>query len=151
MRRQKTRATTWLNQAVRAVSSLPIRYGRVTRLFRKSRVLLTREEFRVCDGGGRDRRHPQLADHLRVTAEQPSVEALVERVREAKRIRHFTIPMLKEEFGDDWPRESARVQSEADTALDSLTAAYREMEKDRDEWERRYSELLEAVGGTWPG
>jgi hypothetical protein len=91
-----------------------------------------------------------LALGVEMTAE-PSVEALVERVREAKRIRHFTIPMLKEEFGDDWPRESARVQSEADTALDSLTAAYREMEKDRDEWERRYSELLEAVGGTWPG
>jgi hypothetical protein len=35
----KTRVTTWLNQAVRAGSSLPIRFSRVTRLFRKSHVL----------------------------------------------------------------------------------------------------------------
>jgi hypothetical protein len=64
--------------------------------------------------------------------EQPSVEAL-------RRTLNWT--------WEEWV--AGREQHAA--ALDSLTAAYREMEKDRDEWERRYSELLEAVGGTWPG
>jgi hypothetical protein len=126
----KTRATTWLNQAVRVGSSLPIRYGRVTRLFRKSRVLLTREEFRVCDGGGRDRRHPQLADHLRVTAEQPSVEALVERVREV--LVHDYIPQHE--------MDAARV------ALSSLTAALERAER---ELERARPSVRPEGGDRW--
>jgi GH15 family glucan-1,4-alpha-glucosidase len=65
--------------------------------------------------------------------EQPSVEALVERVREALT------------GADPYPWKDALA------ALDSLTAAYGKMEKERDEWEQRYTELLEAVGGTWPG
>jgi hypothetical protein len=70
----------------------------------------------------------------------------VERVRQAI-LRGSYDPQAGEWrafFGPD-------TRDEAHAALDSLTAAYREMEKDRDEWETRYSELLEAVGGTWPG
>lgn len=39
--------------------------------------------------------------------------------------------------------------SEAD--YDRLVEQLRIAEKERDEWEGRYEELLSAVGGVWPG
>jgi hypothetical protein len=70
--------------------------------------------------------------------EQPSVEAQAAVIRDAL-VNYGTWRMQK-------PR-----REKALAALDSLTAAYGKMEKERDEWEQRYTELLEAVGGTWPG
>jgi uncharacterized protein YhaN len=75
--------------------------------------------------------------------EQPSVEALVEDMNVA-----ITDVLLMDSPEGDSPRNVARALR---AALDSLTAAYGKMEKERDEWEQRYTELLEAVGGTWPG
>jgi uncharacterized protein YhaN len=75
--------------------------------------------------------------------EQPSVEALVVDMNVA-----ITDVLLMDSPEGDSPRNVARALR---AALDSLTAAYGKMEKERDEWEQRYTELLEAVGGTWPG
>jgi hypothetical protein len=36
-------------------------------------------------------------------------------------------------------------------ALERFAARLREAERERDEWEQRYDELLSAVGGVWPG
>jgi hypothetical protein len=78
--------------------------------------------------------------------EQPSVEALVERVRSALNRGAYSPEAAGWQAFFD-----ATTRDEALAALDSLTAAYGKMEKERDEWEQRYTELLEAVGGTWPG
>lgn len=43
------------------------------------------------------------------------------------------------------------VGPEASAALDSLEEQYAALERERDEWEQRYEELLSEVGGVWPG
>ena len=40
---------------------------------------------------------------------------------------------------------------DADKQADVLVAERDQLRKERDEWERRYEELLASIGGTWPG
>lgn len=41
-------------------------------------------------------------------------------ILEERRIRHFTIPQLQADYGDDWAARQAYVRQEADRAADSL-------------------------------
>jgi hypothetical protein len=67
-------------------------------------------------------------------------------------IEHYMVERVRDALVNygTWRMQKPR-REKALAALDSLTAAYGKMEKERDEWEQRYTELLEAVGGTWPG
>ena len=54
---------------------------------------------------------------------------LAAQVAEERRIRRFTIPMLRAEFGDDWPRREAEIRRTADEAADALARRVQALEE----------------------